>query len=318
MVAVPEMKLTREALGESLVRLGKLNKNIVVLDADLAKSTLTNKFGKEYPDRFFDMGIAEQDMITTAAGLALTGKIPFCATYGVFLPGRCWDQIRVSVCYPNLNVKLIAAHGGVSVGADGATHQALEDIAMLRAIPNIVLLMPADAIEMTKAADAMLRHVGPVCVRMGREKVPVITKPEDKFEIGKANVLQEGNDVTLIGQGSLILFECMIAAEELKKKGISARIVNMHTSKPIDVACIEKCAKETGAIVTAEEHQVIGGMGAAVAEQVVRVCPVPMEFIGVQDRFGESGTPKELFEEYGLASKYIVKAAEKAVARKKK
>ncbi|MEI7904317.1 MAG: transketolase family protein [Candidatus Firestonebacteria bacterium] len=318
MLAIPEMKLTREALGESLVRLGKINKNIVVLDADLAKSTLTNKFGKEFPDRFFDMGIAEQDMITTAAGLALTGKIPFCATYGVFLPGRCWDQIRVSVAYPKLNIKLIAAHGGVSVGADGATHQALEDIAMLRAIPNMVLLMPADAPEMIKAADAVLKYVGPVCIRMGREKVPVLTKPEDKFEIGVANMLQEGSDVTLIGQGALILYECLLAAEELKKKGISARVVNMHTSKPIDAKCIEKAARETGAIVTAEEHQVIGGMGSAVAEQVVRSWPVPMEFIGVQDRFGESGTPKELFEEFGLSAKFIVKAAEKAVSRKHK
>ncbi len=318
MVAVPEMKLTREALADSLVRLGKINKNIVVMDADLSKSTLTNKFAKEYPDRFFDMGIAEQDLIATAAGLALTGKIPFCATYGVFLPGRCWDQIRVSLCSPNLNVKLIAAHGGVSVGADGATHQALEDIAMLRAIPNIVLLMPADAIEMSKAADAVIKHVGPVCIRMGREKVPVITKPEDRFEIGVANVLLEGTDVTLIGQGSLILFECLIAAEELKKKGISARVVNMHTSKPIDGKCIDKAALETGAIVTAEEHQVIGGMGAAVAEYCAKSIPTPIEFIGVQDRFGESGTPKELFEEFGLSAKFIIKAAEKAIGRKRK
>ncbi|MFH1825177.1 MAG: transketolase family protein [Candidatus Firestonebacteria bacterium] len=311
-----EYKLTREAMGETLVKLGKINKNIVVLDADLSKSTMTNKFAKEFPDRFFDMGIAEQDMITTSAGLALTGKIPFCATYGVFLPGRCWDQVRISVCYSNLNVKLCCAHGGVSVGADGATHQALEDVALLRCLPNMVIIMPADAIEMVKCVEAVAKYVGPVAIRFGREKVPIITKPEDVFEIGKANLIREGSDVTIIGSGGLILYECLLAAEELAKKKISVRIINMHTIKPIDESAIIKAAKETGAIVTAEEHQVMGGLGSAIAEVVVKNTTVPMEFIGIQDRFGESGTPRELFDEFELSAKFIQQAVEKVLKRK--
>ncbi len=314
---IPEYRLTREAFGETVVRLGATNKNIVVLDADLAKSTMTAKFGKAYPDRFFDMGIAEQDMISTAAGLATTGKIPFCATYGVFLPGRCWDQIRISVCYANTNVKLAAAHGGVSVGADGATHQALEDVAMMRCLPNIKIIMPCDAVEMEKAVEAAVNTYGPFMLRFGREKVPVLTKKEDKFEVGKALVLAEGSDVTLIGGGGLILFECLVAAEELAKEGISCRIINMATIKPLDKDAIIKACKETGAIVTCEEHQVMGGMGSAIAEVVVANSPVPMEFIGVQDRFGESGTPKELFEEFGLSAKFIAQAVRKVLKRKK-
>ena len=314
----PEYKLTREAFGETLVRLGKTNKDIVVLDADLSKSTMTNKFWKEYPDRFFDMGIAEQDMIATAAGLSLTGKIPFCATYGVFLPGRCWDQIRISVCYANLNVKIAAAHGGVSVGADGATHQALEDVALMRCLPNMTIVMPVDAIEMEKCVETAVKTYGPFMMRFGREKVPVLTKKEDPFILGKANILKEGSDVTLIGGGGLILYECMIAAEELAKENISCRIMNLHTIKPIDKDALVKAAKETGAIVTCEEHQVMGGMGSAIAESIVTEYPEPMEFIGVKDRFGESGTPKELFDEFELSSKFIVNAVKKVLKRKKK
>ena len=313
----PEYRLTREALGESLVRLGKDDKRIVVLDADLSKSTMTNKFWKAYPERFFDMGIAEQDMISTAAGLATTGKTPFCATYGVFLPGRCWDQIRVSVCYANLNVKIIAAHGGVSVGADGATHHALEDVAMMRCLPNMKIIMPCDAIEMEKAADVVASEYGPMMLRMGREKVPVLTKKEDKFILGKANTLIEGSDVTLIGGGGLILLECFKAAEELAKEKISCRILNMHTIKPLDEEAIITAAKETGAIITCEEHQVMGGMGSAIAEVVVQKFPVPMEFIGIKDRFGESGTPAQLFDEFGLSAKFIVQAVKKVLKRKK-
>lgn len=313
----PEYKLTREAFGETIVRLGKDNKNIVVLDADLSKSTMTNKFWKAYPDRFFDMGIAEQDMISTAAGLATTGKIPFCATYGVFLPGRCWDQVRISICYSNLNVKIASAHGGVSVGADGATHQALEDVALMRCLPNVKIIMPCDAIEMVKAVEAVTAAYGPMMLRFGREKVPILTKQEDKFEIGVANMLQQGSDVTLIGGGGLILYECMKAAEELAKENISCRILDMHTIKPLDKDAILKAAKETGAIVTCEEHQVMGGMGSAIAEVVVQNFPVPMEFIGIQDRFGESGTPVQLFEEFGLSAKFIVQAVKKVLRRKK-
>ncbi len=313
----PEYRLTREAFGDTLVRLGAANKNIVVLDADLAKSTMTAKFWKAYPERFFDMGIAEQDMISTAAGLATTGKIPFCATYGVFLPGRCWDQIRISVCYANLNVKIAAAHGGVSVGADGATHQALEDIAMTRCLPNLKIIMPCDAVEMEKAVEAAVNTYGPIMLRFGREKVPVLTKKEDKFELGKALVLAEGSDVTLIGGGGLILYECLLAAEELAKERISCRVINMASIKPLDREAIIKACKETGALVTCEEHQVMGGMGSAIAEVVVANSPVPMEFIGVQDRFGESGTPKELFDEFGLSAKFIVQAVKKVLKRKK-
>src|SRR3989339_40139 len=313
----PEYKLTREAFAETIVRLGKDNKNIVVLDADLAKSTMTNKFWKAYPDRFFDMGIAEQDMISTAAGLATTGKIPFCATYGVFLPGRCWDQIRISICYANLNVKIAAAHGGVSVGADGATHQAIEDVALMRCLPNMKVIMPCDAIEMVKAVEAVTAAYGPMMLRFGREKVPILTKKEDKFEIGKANMLQEGSDVTLIGGGGLILFECFKAAEELAKERISCRILDMHTIKPLDEEAILKAAKETGALVTCEEHQVMGGMGSAIDEVVVQKYPVTMEFIGIKDRFGESGTPVQLFEEFGLSAKFIVQAVKNVLKRKK-
>jgi transketolase len=313
----PEYKLTREAFGETIVRLGKDNKNIVVLDADLSKSTMTNKFWKAYPDRFFDMGIAEQDMISTAAGLATTGKIPFCATYGVFLPGRCWDQVRISICYSNLNVKIASAHGGVSVGADGATHHALEDVALMRCLPNVKIIMPCDAIEMVKAVEAVTAAYGPMMLRFGREKVPILTKQEDKFEIGVANMLQQGSDVTLIGGGGLLLFECMKAAEELAKENISCRILDMHTIKPLDKDAILKAAKETGAIVTCEEHQVMGGMGSAIAEVVVQNFPVPMEFIGIQDRFGESGTPVQLFEEFGLSAKFIALAVKKVLKRKK-
>lgn len=313
----PEYKLTREAFGETIVRLGQDNKNIVVLDADLSKSTMTSKFWKAYPERFFDMGIAEQDMISTAAGLATTGKIPFCATYGVFLPGRCWDQIRISVCYANLNVKIAAAHGGVSVGADGATHQALEDVALMRCLPNMKVIMPCDAIEMVKAVEAVTAAYGPMMLRFGREKVPILTKKEDKFEIGKALVLQEGSDVTLIGGGGLLLYECLKAAEELAKEKISCRILNMHTIKPLDEEAILKAAKETGALVTCEEHQVMGGFGSAIAEVIVQKYPVPMEFIGIKDRFGESGTPVQLFEEFGLSAKFIAQAVRKVLKRKK-
>jgi len=312
-----EYKSTREAFGEALVKVGRVNKDIVVLDADLSKSTMTNKFAKEFPDRFFDMGISEQDMVVTAAGLALTGKIPFCATFGVFLPGRCWDQIRMSVCYSNLNVKFAGSHAGVSVGADGASHQALEDVALLRCLPNMVVIMPIDAIEMVKCVESIVKHVGPVAIRFGRAKVPIITKPEDPFEIGKANLIREGSDVTIIGSGGLIIYEGMLAAEELAKEGISVRIINMHTIKPIDENIIIKAAKETGAIVTAEEHQIIGGLGSAVAEVVVKNIPVPMEFIGVKDKFGESGTPEELFDEFELSAKFIKSAVEKVLKRKK-
>ncbi|MEK6646575.1 MAG: transketolase C-terminal domain-containing protein [Candidatus Firestonebacteria bacterium] len=303
-----EMRLAREAFGDMLVKLGKTNNNIVVMDADLSKSTMTWKFAKEFQERFFDMGIAEQDMTATAAGLALAGKIPFIATYGVFLPGRCWDQVRISICYANLNVKIAVAHGGVSVGPDGATHQALEDISLLRCLPNMTVLVPADAVEMEKCMAAIVEYVGPVAIRFGREKVPVITSASTPFVIGKSTVLREGKDVTIIGIGSLMLYEAMLAADELAKKNISVRIINMYSVKPIDKEAIIKACEETKGIVTVEEHTVMGGFGSAVAEVVVQNKPVKMRLVGTQDRFGESGKPAELLQEFGLTSPFIQKA----------
>jgi transketolase len=313
-----ELKSTREALVDAIIEHAKTNKDIVVLDADLAKSTMTAKFAKQYPDRFFDMGIAEQDLAATAAGFAIGGKIPFAATYGVFLPGRCWDQVRISICYSNLNVKLLCAHAGLSVGPDGATHQALEDVALLRVLPNMVVTMPSDAIEMAKCVAASIAHKGPFAIRFSREKVPVFTKESDEFILGKGNILREGCDAAIIGSGGLSLQECLIAADQLAKKNIGVRVINMHTLKPIDKEIIEESAVKTGAIVTVEEHQVIGGLGSAVAEVVVKNTLVPMEFIGMQDTFGESGSPKELFQKYGMSADYIVKAVEKVLKRKKK
>ncbi|MGC8788227.1 MAG: transketolase family protein [Anaerolineae bacterium] len=309
-------KATRDGYGDALVEMGAQDERIVVLGADLTDSTRALWFAQKYPDRFFDFGIAEQNMLNAAAGLAMVGKIPWVSTYGVFVAGRAWDQIRTTTCYSNLNVKIGGAHGGISVGPDGATHQALEDVATMRVLPNMTVIVPADYYETKKAVIWACKHVGPVYVRFGREPVPIVTKPEDPFIMGKANLINEGTDVTIINNGP-ILWECMKAVQMLKEKGISARLLNMHTVKPIDREAIEKAARETGAIVTVEEHQVMGGFGSAVAEVVVQTYPVPMRFIGIQDRFGESGTPEELFEEFGLTAKHIVAAVEDVVKAKR-
>ncbi|MGB9880229.1 MAG: transketolase family protein [Anaerolineae bacterium] len=309
-------KATRDGYGDALVEMGAQDERIVVLGADLTDSTRALWFAQKYPDRFFDFGIAEQNMLNAAAGLAMVGKIPWVSTYGVFVAGRAWDQIRTTTCYSNLNVKIGGAHGGISVGPDGATHQALEDVATMRVLPNMTVIVPADYYETKKAVIWACKHVGPVYVRFGREPVPIVTKPEDPFIMGKANLINEGTDVTIINNGP-ILWECMKAVQMLKEKGISARLLNMHTVKPIDREAIAKAARETGAIVTVEEHQVMGGFGSAVAEVVVQTYPVPMRFIGIQDRFGESGTPEELFEEFGLTAKHIVAAVEDVVKAKR-
>jgi len=305
----------RDGYGHGLLELGVTNEQVVVLDADLAKSTRSDWFANKFPERFFDIGIAEQDMIGTAAGFALGGKIPFATTYGVFVTGRAWDQIRTTVCYSNLNVKIAGAHGGISVGPDGATHQALEDIALMRVLPNMQVVVPCDAIEAKKATIAAAGVNGPFYLRFAREATPVFTEENDFFEIGMANVLKEGSDVTIIACGPIV-YEALLASAELADQGISAQVINMHTIKPLDEATILKAAQETGAFVTAEEHQVAGGLGSAVTEFLIKNCPIPLEMVGIQDTFGESGTPEELTIKYGLMAKDIVLAVKKVVNRK--
>lgn len=315
-MTVIEKKPTRIGYGEGLVELGKKNKNVVVLGADITASTNASMFRDAFPDRFFSIGIAEQDMIGTAAGLSLVGKIPFVSTYGVFASGRCWDQIRTTVCYSELNVKIGGAHGGISVGADGATHQALEEITIMRCLPGMTVVVPCDAIETKKATIAVGEMKGPAYIRFGREAVPVVTEDNTPFTLGKAEVFREGRDVTVVACGVMV-YESLEAAKLLDKEGISVRVINLHTIKPLDEATLIKAARETGAMVTAEEHQICGGMGGAVAEVLVRNCPVPVEMVAVMDRFGESGPPDELMIEFGLTHNEIYNAVKKVIARKK-
>jgi len=310
-------KPTRDGYGDALVEMGAQDERIVVLGADLSDSTRALWFWKKYPERFFEFGIAEQNMLNAAAGLSLAGKIPWVSTYGVFVAGRAWDQIRTTTCYSNLNVKIAGAHGGISVGPDGATHQALEDVATMRVLPNMTIIVPCDYYETKKAIIWACKYVGPVYVRFGREPVPMITTAEDPFVMGKANLINDGTDVTIANNGPVLL-ECIKAVQMMKEKGVSVRLLNIHTVKPIDREAIAKAASETGGIVTVEEHQVIGGFGSAVAEAVVQTHPVPMRFIGIQDRFGASGTPEQLFEEFGLTAKHIVAAVEQVLAAKKR
>ena len=312
-----KMVPTRDGFGEGLVELGKRNKDIVVLSADLTDSTRANWFKKEFPERFFGLGVAEQDMIGTAAGLALEGKIPFACTFGVFASGRAWDQIRVSVAYMDLNVKIAGTHGGISVGQDGATHQALEEIALMRILPNMTVIVPCDAVEAKKATIEAASRKGPVYIRLGRSGVPVITKDSTPFKIGTANTLREGKDISIFACGQMV-YESMLACDMLEKDGIKARLVNMHTPKPIDKDAILKAARETGAIVTAEEHTLAGGFGSAIAEVAVQTCPVPIKMVGIQDKFGVSGEPDELFEYFGLKAKHIVQAAKDVLRMKQR
>ena len=306
---------TRDGYGNGLLELGAANPDVLVLDADLAKSTRSDWFAAKYPERFFDIGISEQDMIGTAAGLALGGKIPFATTYGVFVAGRAWDQIRTTVCYSDLNVKIAGAHGGISAGGDGATHQALEDIALMRVLPNMKVLVPCDAIEAKKATVAAGTVLGPCFLRFAREATPVFTTEGDFFEIGIANILKPGTDATIIAAGPIV-YEALLAHEQLAAEGISLRVINMHTIKPLDEAAVLAAARETGAIVTAEEAQLYGGLGGAVAEVLARKCPTPMEMVGIEDSFLECGTPEELAVKYGLTAKDLVCAVKKVMARK--
>ena len=306
---------TRDGYGHGLVELGAANPDVVVLDADLAKSTRSDWFQAKYPDRFFDIGIAEQDMIGTAAGLALGGKIPFATTYAVFVAGRAWDQIRTTVCYSELNVKIAGAHGGISASGDGATHQALEDLALMRVLPNMTVLVPCDANEAKQATIAAAKMFGPCYLRFAREASPVFTEETEPFVIGKAKMLKDGKDVTIIGNGS-IMYEAVLAYELLKKEGISARVLNMHTLKPLDEAAVLAAAKDTGAIVTFEDAQITGGLGGAVAELLVKNKAVPVEMVGIKDRFMECGTMEELAVKYELTAPALVAAVKKVIARK--
>ncbi|KXG74443.1 transketolase family protein [Thermotalea metallivorans] len=299
---------TREAYGKALAKLGKVNEKVVVLDADLSKSTKTSEFEKAFPNRFFNMGIAEQNLMGTAAGFAAAGKIPFASTFAMFATGRAFEIIRNSICYPKLNVKICATHAGITVGEDGASHQALEDLACMRAIPNMVVINPADAVSAEQAIFAIAEYHGPVYVRLGRAAVPVIYDANSfRFEIGKGIELCPGKDAAIIATGIMVA-EALQAREMLEKEGIEARVIDIHTLKPIDKEIIIKAARETGAIVTAEEHNILGGLGSAVAEVLVENSPVPMKRVGTRDTFGESGKPNELMIKYGLTAAHIVEA----------
>lgn len=307
---------TREAYGKALAELGKVKEDVVVLDADLSKSTKTAVFQKEFPHRFFNMGIAEQNLMGAAAGLAASGKIPFASTFAMFATGRAFEIIRNSVCYPKLNVKICATHAGITVGEDGASHQALEDIACMRAIPNMIVINPSDAVSAKKAIFAVAEYYGPVYVRLGRAGVPVLYEEDAlDFEIGKGIQVKDGKDVTIIATGIMVA-EALKAKELLQNEGIEARVIDMHTIKPIDQELIIRAAEETGAIVTAEEHNVIGGLGSAVAEVLVEHKPVPMKRIGTMDTFGESGKPAELMKKYGLTAQDIAAAAKEVFHKK--
>lgn len=310
-------KPARDGFGEGLLALCQQRADVVVLDADVSKSTRTNWIGDRFPKQFFNMGISEQDMVGTASGLALGGMTPFVATYGVFLSGRAWDQIRTTVCYNNLPVKFGGAHAGISVGPDGATHQALEDIAITRVLPNMTVLAPCDAEEVRKATVAAAAWPGPVYIRFGREPIPVVTDENSPFEIGKAIRLKTGNDVAIIACGAMV-YQALLAAEQLEQEQIHATVINLHTIKPMDHACVIQAASVCGCVVTAEEHQIAGGMGSAVAETLAAACPVPIEFVGIHDTFGESGQPDELMEKYSLTADVIVSAAKCALQRKQK
>lgn len=306
---------TREAYGKALVKLGKINDNVVVLDADLSKSTKTNDFYKAFPERFFNMGIAEQNLIGAACGFAAAGKIPFASSFAMFATGRGFEIIRNSVAYPKLNVKVCATHAGLTVGEDGASHQSVEDIAIMRAIPNMTVLVPADGVETEQMILEAAKFNGPMYVRLGRSAVPTLFDENYKFEIGKGIVVREGNDATIIACG-IMVNEAVIAHETLKSEGINVRVINMSTIKPIDKEMIINAAKETGAIVTAEEHSIIGGLGSSVSEVVSEECPVVVKKVGVLDTFGESGTPVELLKKYGLTSDDIVKSVKEAITKK--
>lgn len=306
---------TREAYGNALAEFGA-DERIVVLDADLSKSTKTDTFKKKYPERFLNMGIAEGNMMATAAGIASCGKIVFASTFAIFAAERGCEQIRNSICYPKMNVKVAATHAGISVGEDGASHQAVEDVAIMRSLANMVVISPADATETRLAVKAAIEHDGPVYLRLGRLAVPTLFDDNYKFELGKGVTLADGKDVTIVATGLMVQY-ALEAKEILAKEGIEARVINIHTIKPIDEDIIIKAAKETGALVTAEEHNIIGGLGSAVAEVLAENYPVPLKRVGVEDKFGKSGKPAKLLEMYGLTAENIASKAREAIKMKK-
>jgi transketolase len=311
-----EKTATREAYGNALAELGEQHEDLVVLDADLSCSTKTNVFAKKFPDRFYNLGVAEQNLIGWSAGLAVSGKVPFASTFAVFATTRAFDQVRNSIAFPNLNVKIAASHAGLSVGPDGASHQAIEDIALMRIMPNFTVVVPADGPQAAEATRCVYKHIGPVYLRLGRPKVENINA-SDPFVLGQAQTVRAGDDITIIACGTIVR-EALLAAEQLQKEDISARVLNMHTIKPLDQAAVLKAAQETGAIFTAEEHTVIGGLGSAVAEVLAESSyAVPFKRVGVDDQFGESGEPDELFDRHGISAKHLVTTAKQLIKQKK-
>lgn len=306
---------TRDGFGQGLLEAGKQNQSVVALCADLTESTRMEAFAKEFPERFFNVGVAEQNLVTVAAGLAHMGKVPFVSSYAAFSPGRNYEQIRTTIALNDRNVKIVGSHGGVSVGPDGATHQMLEDVAMMRVLPNMRVVVPADSIEAAKATMGLAKEIQPAYLRLGREKSPIITTAATPFSLDKAQVLAAGKDVTLVACG-IMVYEALVAAKELAGEGIEAEVINAAIIKPLDEDTILTSAHKTGAVVTCEEHQINGGLGGAVAEVLGENFPVPMERIGLRDRFGESGSPDELLAHFGLKSANIVKAAKKVIKRK--
>jgi len=305
----------REAYGTTLVELGRENPDIVVLDADLSWSTMTHLFASEFPDRFFDCGIAEQNMIGIAAGLAASGKIPFASTFAVFIPGRCFDQLRMSVAQPGFNVKLVVTHGGITVGEDGTSHHSIEDLALICSLPSFNVIVPADAIETVQAVGIAAVSQGPFYIRLCRTKAPLVYTDDYRFNLGKAVTMREGKDATIIAIG-LMVAEALEAADKLRQTGIDCRVLNMSTLKPIDEAAIIKAATETGAIVTAEEHLERGGLGSIVAQVAARHRPVPIEFVAIKNTYAKSGKPAELLQRYGLTANDIERAVKSAIKRK--
>jgi transketolase len=313
---VTEKVATRDAYGDALVSLGKKRNDVVVLDADLSGSTKTSKFAKVFPERFFNIGIAEQDMMGTAAGLAIGGKLPFVSTFAVFATGRAWEQVRQSICYPNLNVKIVASHSGVTVGEDGGSHQSVEDIAVMRVIPRMTVVVPADGPETLQAIEAVAEYKGPCYVRVGRNKVPTLFGADYKFKIGKAHVFNEGKDAAIIATGIMVA-EALKARDLLKAEGIDAGVIDMSTIKPLDADAVLAAAKRCGAIVTAEEHSIIGGLGGAVAEALAESVPVPMFRIGIKDTFGTSGDQEALLKHYGLSAGDLAMAVREVIKKKR-
>ena len=312
-----EEKTTRDGFGKAMMTLGEKNKDIVCLTADLKDSTRLTEFSEKFPERFFDTGVAEQALVTIASGMANYGKIPFVTSFAVFSPGRNWEQIRTTICLNDVPVKIVGTHAGLNVGADGATHQALEDIALMRVLPNMTVLSPCDSEEAKKATLEAAKLESPVYIRLTREKFPVITTEKTPFKIGRAEIFWHSKDpqVAIVATGSMV-YESMKAAKELDKKGIETLVINVHTIKPLDERLILNAAKITGALVTAEEHQINGGLGSVVAEVVTRNFPFPIEFVGIKDSFGESGTREELFKKYGLTKERIIEAVRNVLARK--